>query len=540
MEKAMKNRRIVIIMIAAALVSVLAFMLFAFVLGIGEYNAVKLDDPTKTEKLGDGSVIYYVPIPAEARRSGMAFCFSCYNSVIRVVSGDTTVYTAGEYNTNDLPIGHLLLTVPVPDEAWGGELKVIVTPQHGGNVEKITSLVLLPGTESRLYPLIDNIFDFLVFLPITLIALAAVPVFAMLWICRFDFGKSGFCLTAFLFLTGCWYLGFQGIMWVFSDNQIVCTNLEYFALYLLPIPFLGYLRQEHISPISKKILLGFEIAFTVFAAGTLVATLIPGGIDYLTLVGYLRILILIALASAMVLIFLAKNQNRRLSERVLRGGLIATMAIAALETGRIALDIQLPRSFNFSRIMIMVFLATLLVSFILREYRSLRTRLEREQLRRLAYVDILTGIPNRQDIEKHAEEMSEQDRKNCAVLFFDANGLKKANDEFGHAAGDSLLREVGKALSNAMEGQNGFFGRYGGDEFAACVPANKAENVRKKFYDELERKNGERVLPFNISVACGIAKYADYPDTQDLNLQMLIRFADKQMYINKQEMKACR
>ncbi|MBO4383990.1 MAG: diguanylate cyclase [Clostridia bacterium] len=540
MDGTVKNRRIVIIMIAAALVSALAFILCAFVLGIGEYNAVKLDDPTKSETLDDGSVIYFVPIPAEARRTGMAFCFSCYNSAIRVVSGENTIYTAGEYNKNGLPIGHLLLTVSVPDEAWGGEIKVVVTPQNGGSAEKITSLVLLPETESRLYPLIDNIFDFLVFLPVTLIALAAVPVFAMLWICRFNFGKSGFCLAAFLFLTGCWYLGFQGIMWVFSDNRLICSNLEYYALYLLPLPFLGYLRQEHLPDVSKKILLGFEIAFAAFAVFSLAATLIPGGIDYLTLVSYLRILILVALAAAMVIIFLAKNQNRRLAERVLRGGLIATMAIAALETGRIALDIQLPRSFNFSRIMIMVFLSSLLISFILREYRSLRTRLEREQLRRLAYVDILTGIPNRQDIEKHAEEMSEQDRKRCAVLFFDANGLKKANDEFGHAAGDSLLREVGNALSNAMEGQGGFFGRYGGDEFAACVHADKAEKVRKMFYEELEKKNGEEVLPFKISVACGIAKYADYPDTQDMNLQMLIRFADKQMYINKQEMKACR
>ena len=75
------------------------------------------------------------------------------------------------------------------------------------------------------------------------------------------------------------------------------------------------------------------------------------------------------------------------------------------------------------------------------------------------------------------------------MLFFDANGLKKANDEFGHAAGDTMLREVGQALARAMEKSGGFYGRYGGDEFAACVPASQAEEIRSRFFRELDRAN---------------------------------------------------
>ena len=133
-----------------------------------------------------------------------------------------------------------------------------------------------------------------------------------------------------------------------------------------------------------------------------------------------------------------------------------------------------------------------------------------------------------------------QDAERCAVLFFDANGLKKANDEFGHAAGDTMLREVGQALARAMEGFAGFFGRYGGDEFAACVPAAQVEETRRRFYRELDRVNREQRLPFPVSVACGIAAWGDYPGRPDMSMRTLIRLADEKMYRNKQEMKACR
>ena len=74
----------------------------------------------------------------------------------------------------------------------------------------------------------------------------------MLWVFRFRFGKRGFCLSMFLFLTGCWYLGFQGLLWAFSERSALCANLEYYALFAMPIPFLGYLRQEHLPPRRRR------------------------------------------------------------------------------------------------------------------------------------------------------------------------------------------------------------------------------------------------------------------------------------------------
>ena len=537
----MHNRRLFYILLCAVLLSALTLMLCSAALGIGRYDAVPLQTAGSSEVLPDHTVRFAILLPEEARREHMVFCFRCYNCVVRVLDGETLLLSSGaDRVAAGRPIGHMLLSVPVPEDAWGRELTVLAAAQDGTDTASISSPALMSASDARLYPLLNKQFDFLIFLPVTLLSLAAVPIFAVLWAFRFRFGKRGFCLSMFLFLTGCWYLGFQGLLWAFSERSALCANLEYYALFTLPIPFLGYLRQEHLPPRSKKLLLGIELAFALLAAAATVLTLLPGGYSYLNLTNFLRILILLALVVSMAVIYMARGQNRRASERVLRNGLIATMAIAAVETARIALHIDMQGALNFTRLMLLVFLATLLTSFLLREYRSLRTRLEREQLQRLAYTDILTGIPNRQDLERHAEELSAQEAGKSAVLFFDANGLKKANDEFGHAAGDAMLREVGQALARAMEKSGGFYGRYGGDEFAACVPAAQAEEIRSRFCRELDRVNREQRLPFEISVACGISAWADYRGRPDMSMSTLIRLADEKMYRNKQEMKACR
>ena len=75
----------------------------------------------------------------------------------------------------------------------------------------------------------------------------------------------------------------------------------------MPIPFLGYLRQEHLPPRSRKIMLGMEFAFLLMAVVATVLTFLPGKSSFLTLVPFLRVVILLALAVSMFLIILARG-----------------------------------------------------------------------------------------------------------------------------------------------------------------------------------------------------------------------------------------
>ena len=95
---------------------------------------------------------------------------------------------------------------------------------------------------------------------------------------------------------------------------------------------------------------------------------------------------------------------------------------------------------------------------------------ERE-LRRLAYRDHLTGLPNRASMQERIEvALQRAEREGCgvAVLFCDLDGIKLVNDTLGHALGDQVLADVaGRLRTLARAGVTA--GRHGGDEFLLLV-----------------------------------------------------------------------
>ncbi|MEE9259463.1 MAG: sensor domain-containing diguanylate cyclase, partial [Nitrospinaceae bacterium] len=90
-----------------------------------------------------------------------------------------------------------------------------------------------------------------------------------------------------------------------------------------------------------------------------------------------------------------------------------------------------------------------------------------ETIKKLAYHDPLTGLPNRMLLNDRLTmglAHSQRNKTMLAVLFIDFDGFKKVNDTLGHAAGDELLREVARRLKGCLRRQD-TVARLGGDEF---------------------------------------------------------------------------
>ena len=83
--------------------------------------------------------------------------------------------------------------------------------------------------------------------------------------------------------------------------------------------------------------------------------------------------------------------------------------------------------------------------------------------------DALTKLRNRAFYDDEIARLNRRGPFPVGVLAIDLNGLKLANDEFGHSAGDALLRRAGEALKKAL-GENLQAARVGGDEFACLLP----------------------------------------------------------------------
>jgi two-component system, cell cycle response regulator len=104
-----------------------------------------------------------------------------------------------------------------------------------------------------------------------------------------------------------------------------------------------------------------------------------------------------------------------------------------------------------------------------------RVRGERENFRRQAALDPLTGLLNRRSLSQIIEEKVSTGQT-FAVLFIDADHFKSINDRLGHAIGDTVLRNIADCLRRGTRAGD-YCGRYGGEEFVIVASLLEAEQL---------------------------------------------------------------
>lgn len=158
----------------------------------------------------------------------------------------------------------------------------------------------------------------------------------------------------------------------------------------------------------------------------------------------------------------------------------------------------------------------------------------RTELSRKANYDALTGLPNRVLLKerlRHAVEVARRNRVHACIIFIDLNKFKPVNDRYGHAAGDEVLREVGKRLITVIR-KTDTAARVGGDEFVVVLEhvtvAEDAMSVAEKILSAIEQPMYLMTIGglVEIGASLGIATYPDDGDSEE----MLLQLADHAMY----------
>lgn len=140
--------------------------------------------------------------------------------------------------------------------------------------------------------------------------------------------------------------------------------------------------------------------------------------------------------------------------------------------------------------------------------------------------DVLTKLYNR---SFYVDELNRLERKGpfpVSVIIVDLNGLKVANDQLGHAAGDALLRRAGEVLGKAVD-KPSYAARIGGDEFALLLPGTDERDglVVMEGIENLLEVNNQFYSGLPLSFSMGVA--TSEPGER---LEAVVKRADLLMY----------
>ena len=156
-----------------------------------------------------------------------------------------------------------------------------------------------------------------------------------------------------------------------------------------------------------------------------------------------------------------------------------------------------------------------------------RVRTSQLDLIRLAKTDPLTGVGNRRSFFESAENALEclPAGTPSAAIMLDNDHFKSVNDEYGHPAGDAVLRKLTDKIGSVCE----IFGRLGGEEFAAFLPGSSAQasyqvaEAMRKAVAELRISTGDTTIV--VTCSFGVSECCENDD-----LDALLKKADDALY----------
>jgi diguanylate cyclase (GGDEF)-like protein len=174
-----------------------------------------------------------------------------------------------------------------------------------------------------------------------------------------------------------------------------------------------------------------------------------------------------------------------------------------------------------------------------RVQNHLNQKLQADHLRKLSYIDGLTGVANRRHFDKTLDNEARRSLRHqqpLSVVMVDVDFFKPFNDNYGHGQGDECLRQVARAMQAVVNRPMDLLARYGGEEFVVLLPetdvegaANVAEALRKAVA-ALNFPHAYSLAADHVTVSAGVSSNQH---ALALSAQDLVKLADDALYLAK-------
>ncbi len=148
-----------------------------------------------------------------------------------------------------------------------------------------------------------------------------------------------------------------------------------------------------------------------------------------------------------------------------------------------------------------------------------------EKIEFLSYHDILTKLKNRRYYEEKIPFVTQEAQLPLSILLCDLNALKVANDAYGHAHGDKVIKAAARILEKHAP-ENATLARIGGDEFIVLMPSTSREDAKKVMFAMKEESHETSVDDVHVSISFGLACREDTRDS----FETVYKRAEANMY----------
>ena len=466
-----------------------------------------------------------------------------YNAIVNVYLDGELIFK-DEYDPDNLSAhyGSRIYHISLPDDYMSKKLMIDVTSVVSMPFSDLGSIGIVPSSESWKQIIQGNGLVFSTSLSLMILALISVFYFSIRSISLKKM-QLGLPIAVFELFINAWFFGSLRMFYLIIGNENLCAKMEYYALYIAPIPLAFFIYSVLDIPVFKKLVKGITGIYVIYYLVTTFIELSNIQKNYSEMLTSMHLFAGITILTLVIALFAGTRNQSNYYIFILRYGVLIAMLCGIIELIRFNITkYVLQRSWftthGLSALAILVIAVSLVIYLISVSAEEYTAKVEQKQLMALAYKDSLTNMPNRASCYKSIEDMEAEGIKEYTMVFIDLNNLKTANDVHGHDTGDRLLKMTAGHIMDIFS-EDGFCARWGGDEFVACVfgDENRAKERVWEFLARMDVEDASGSFPFKVSAACGQVRSDKKKYLDPLEA---IRQADAIMYENKKRMKAGR
>lgn len=504
------------------------------------YENVALDEFSFDVIMKGDKVILERIIPTDYQYKEASICIQNPHTYVRMYVDGKLEYEYGydRYKENKATGSGYLLT-NFYEEYKGKKLTLEYVATEDEAFSDIESVWLSEWENTYRYIITNNRLPMIMgsFLLVFGVMVSFVQIFAVAFSTKYS---KVLLLSIFSVCIGIWTLCYYDVVLIFSIPLYMISLMENMALFIAPLPIIGYM-YGNVKVLNKKTI---SVVYKILLISQIILTCVSITLHTLDIVHiaamlkYCLFMFAVHLLFVVYVLILGMKGNSLMSRFTVIGMAIVVVCILYEIISYITIRFSSFRIYEIKGIASVgftIFIGILVIELYYKATMSMMEENEKAILLKLAYTDELTKLHNRTYCSEYMRDISVIKKCPYTIINFDLNGLKKMNDTYGHLKGDELICYAALVLEKAFASE-GVVGRMGGDEFVAIIENDNIENIEKlieKFNENIKEVNRKKP-DLNLSISYG---YATSTEVQGASYEKVFEIADERMYTCKQKMK---